>query len=437
MKKLLFVLFALPLLAAWMAIPVLAQKQSNFGKPEALQILKNAKNEIKKHYYDEKFHGINLDEQFSKAEEKVKQAQNTGQLMGIIAQTLLEFNDSHLYFSPPSRMNKFEYGFQIGAVGEDVVITAVKPGSDAEKQGLQMGDRVSSINGYAAIREKLWVLRYLFYSLRPQQTLRLSIKTPDNIEKTIDIQAKIRQGKQVTDLTNSVEFNNLLRDLESDAHLNRQRYAKLGDDLFIWKMTGFDVEESVVDGMMGRAKKSKTLILDLRGNGGGYVSTLQRLVGSVFDKEVKIADRNGRKEMKPVIAKKRGDGFAGKIIVLIDSSSGSAAEIFARVIQLEKRGTVLGDRSAGAVMESLGYSFQIGMDTIIPYGFSITDADVIMTDGKSLEHVGVTPDEMKLPTPKDLAAGRDPVLAYAIELAGAKISPEDAGKMFPIEWPVK
>lgn len=416
--------------------PVLAQN-SNFGKQETLQILKNAKSEIKKHYYDEKFHGINLDEHFIKAEEKVKNAQNTGQLMGIIAQTLLEFNDSHLYFSPPSRMNKFEYGFQIGAVADDVVVTAVKPGSDAEKQGLKMGDRVSSINGYPAIREKLWVLRYLFYSLRPQPSLRLVFKTPDDVEKTVEIQAKIRQGKQVTDLTNSIEINNLLRDIESDAHLNRQRYAKLGDDIFVWKMTGFDIEESVVDGMMGRAKKSKALVLDLRGNGGGYVSTLQRLVSSVFDKEVKIADRHGRKEMKPVIAKKRGDGFAGKIVVLIDSGSGSASEIFARIIQLEKRGTVLGDRSAGAVMESLGYSFQIGLGTVIPYGFSITDADVIMTDGKSLEHVGVTPDEMRLPTPKDLAAGRDPVMAYAIELAGAKISPEDAGKMFPIEWPVK
>lgn len=157
----------------------------------------------------------------------------------------------------------------------------------------------------------------------------------------------------------------------------------------------------------------------------------------MFDREVKIADRNGRKEMKPVIARKKGDSFAGKIIVLIDSGSGSAAEIFARVIQLEKRGTVIGDRSAGAVMEALGYSFQIGVDTIIPYGFSITDADVIMSDGKSLEHVGVIPDEVRLPMPKDLSAGHDPVLAYAIQLSGANISAEAAGKLFPIEWPNK
>jgi C-terminal processing protease CtpA/Prc len=187
MKKILFVLIA------WLLIMVPAHAQmSNFGKPEALQILKTAKNEIKKHYYDVKYHGIDLDQQFNKAEEKVKQAQNTGQLMGIIAQTLLDFDDSHLYFSPPSRANKFEYGFQIGAVSDAVVVTAVKPGSDAEKQGLKVGDRLISMGGYPAIREKLWLLRYLFYALRPQAAVRLTIKTPDDVERTIDIQAKIR-----------------------------------------------------------------------------------------------------------------------------------------------------------------------------------------------------------------------------------------------------
>ena len=58
-----------------------------------------------------------------------------------------------------------------------------------------------------------------------------------------------------------------------------------------------------------------------------------------------------------------------------------------------------------------------------------------MTDGKSLEHVGVTPNELLLPTGADLAAGRDPVLARAVELAGARISSEAAAKLFPIQWP--
>jgi C-terminal processing protease CtpA/Prc len=68
------------------------------------------------------------------------------------------------------------------------------------------------------------------------------------------------------------------------------------------------------------------------------------------------------------------------------------------------------------------------------YGVSVTDADVIMTDGKSLEGIGVTPDEIRLPTAADLAAQRDPVLSYAASLLGVAITPEKAGAFFPIEW---
>jgi hypothetical protein len=47
-------------------------------------------------------------------------------------------------------------------------------------------------------------------------------------------------------------------------------------------------------------------------------------------------------------------------------------------------------------------------NTVIFYGVSITDADLIMTNGKSLEYVGVTPDELILPTATDLAGAATP-----------------------------
>jgi hypothetical protein len=57
-----------------------------------------------------------------------------------------------------------------------------------------------------------------------------------------------------------------------------------------------------------------------------------------------------------------------------------------------------------------------------------------MGDGKSLERVGVIPDELKLPTPSELATKHDLVLAYAASLAGVLISSEKGGGLFPIEW---
>src|ERR1700730_17352498 len=76
-----------------------------------------------------------------------------------------------------------------------------------------------------------------------------------------------------------------------------------------------------------------------------------------------------RREMKPQVAKTRGDKtFKGQVVVLVDSRSASAAEIFARLLQLEKRGVVLGDHSAGAVMQSRNYPHEAGIDVVAFWG---------------------------------------------------------------------
>src|ERR1700674_594908 len=102
------------------------------------------------------------------------------------------------------------------------------------------------------------------------------------------------------------------------------------------------------------------------------------MLGNVFLHDLKIADRVGRKELKPQLANARGGNtFTGKIIVLVDSGSASAWELFARVIQLEKRGQVIGDRTSGSVMEAKAHSCSQGADVKIFYSFSVTDADLI------------------------------------------------------------
>src|SRR4030095_9509895 len=113
---------------------------------------------------------------------------------------------------------------------------------------------------------------------------------------------------------------------------------------------------------------------------------------------------------------------------------GSAAELFARVIQLEHRGLVIGDRSAGAVMEAHPYFFGLGTDNRLQYAIAVTDANIIMRDGMSLERLGVMPDELLQPSAQDLATGRDPVLARAAQLAGLTLDPAPAGELLPFEW---
>jgi carboxyl-terminal processing protease len=186
---------------------------------------------------------------------------------------------------------------------------------------------------------------------------------------------------------------------------------------------------------VNKAKSGQGLVIDLRGNGGGAETTLQRLIGSFLDKDYKVGDLTERKKSKPLQAKTRGNsGYTGKLVVLIDSESASSSEIFARVMQMEKRAVVIGDVSAGKVMRSRFNQHDLGTTTMVLWGASITDADLIMTDGKSLENVGVIPDELLLPSPEDLAAKRDVVMVRALELVGVKMTPEQAGALFPIIW---
>jgi carboxyl-terminal processing protease len=412
-----------------------AQKFGKYDRQRGQEMLRMIKRDIEKHYYDPKFRGIDIDARFAEAHERLKTAESNGQVMGIIAQVLVEFQDSHTRFIPPPRTNRTEYGWKVKVIGDSAFVTAVKPGSDAEKKGLRVGDRITAVDNTIVGRDNLSLMKYLYYALRPQPGMRLAFVRPGTeAEQELIVEAHVASGGRVLNLTGD-DIWEYIREIENESHLNRHRYISIGKEVFIWRMPGFDMTERQVDDAMARASKYPAMIFDLRGNGGGSVKMFNRLVGNLFDRDIKVADWVGRKKFDPQIAKTRGGNiYKGEVIVLIDAESASASELFARVMQLEKRGRVLGDRSAGSVMVSRYYSHKVGLDVVSFYGANVTMADLIMADGVSLENTGVTPDQLLLPTGDDLAAGRDPVLARAVEMLGGKLTSEDAGKMFPVEW---
>jgi C-terminal processing protease CtpA/Prc len=431
------VMVLIVLAALYPAGPLLSQqKLDSINRDRATVILRDAYENVKKHYYDPKYHGLDLDGRYHEYDAKIRNAPNLSQAFAIVAAFLDGLNDTHTFFSPPSRPFRTDYGYRMQMYGDSCLVSTVRPGTDAETK-LHPGDQVIGYNNYNVSRAIMWKMEYYFGVLAPQKVSVLDLRDPDGQERRISVEAKVRELKKVMDLTGAdggADISTLVRDSENAGHLMRQRWINLSD-VMIWKMPEFFLGDEEVDHLFSEAKKHKALILDLRGNPGGAISTLERMLSDTFDHEVKVADRIGRKELKPEIAKHHGGNeFSGKIVVLVDSGSASSAELFARVMQLEKRGTVIGDRSAGAVMEALEYANTQGIDTKIAYAFSITEADLIMKDGQSLEHIGVTPDEIILPTAKDLARGWDPVLARAAALAGLNLEPAVAGKLFPVEW---
>jgi carboxyl-terminal processing protease len=412
----------------------LAEGIRDLDRERAHTMLKTVRKSLEKHYYDARFRGMDLEDRFAKADRAIDQATSLSHAFGIIAQAVLDLNDSHTFFVPPERTVKVEYGWQMRMIGDTAHVIAVKPGSDAEAKGLRIGDAVLSVDGIAPTRQNLWKLVYRYYTIRPEPGMRLEVQSPGGQPRQIDVLAKVRQEKRVLDLTQGEDIWDLIRKAENAEE--EHRYIETKDrSLLIWNMPSFSVSEEALEDLAGKLHKFQAVILDLRGNAGGYEDTLVWLLGYFFEHEVSIGQPKGRKEMDPLVAKPRGKkAFGGKLVVLVDSASASAAELFARVLQLEKRATVLGDRTAGAVMRSRYHHAQMGAGRVIPYGVNVTESDVIMADGQSLEHVGVAPDELLLPTGADLAAGRDPVLSRAAALIGVDLPAEQAGTMFPIEW---
>lgn len=412
----------------------LAQQLSRLDRARAQDMLNVIAEDVSKHYYDPKIHGLDWDTKVRETRQKIDQATSLGMAFSHIAAALDTLDDSHTFFLPPQRSYRIDYGWQIQMVGDRCFVTAVRPGSDAEAKAVKPGDEVVSLNGYVPHRDDLWKMRYVFLLLRPQPGLRVSLRDPEGRKREVEVMAKRRDLPREIDLTGNGIWD-AVRESGNERQLIRRRAAEVGDDLLVLKLPVFFFTQREVDDMIGTARRHQALILDLRGNPGGAVECLKYLVGGVFDREIKIADEVGRERSKTLVARSTGRGaFTGKLTVLVDSNSSSAAELFARVVQLEKRGAVLGDRSSGKVMEAKHYSHQVGEEIVVFYGASITEADLVMTDGKSLEHAGVTPDETILPTAADLASGRDPVLARAAASLGVKLSPEDAGKLFPVEW---
>lgn len=404
--------------------PPPARTISKYDRGLGLTMLTQVKYDLKDNYYDKTFHGIDLDAAFADAEQRLRAANTVNQTVAIIAELMMRLNDSHTTFLPPDRRARVVYGWQASMIGSDPYVTDVLRGSDAEKKGLAPGDRILAWNQYEVTRENLWQLYYLYNFVRPQVMQRVIVRKPDGAEKAIDVESKLQE------LPPQMNLEDLLNEIltASEAMPPIDRWTTVGDT-FVWRSRSFMLPKQM-DDVMKKARGSKSMVLDLRGNGGGNVEAMRELAARLFDRDVRIAVEATRRGEKPIEARGRKDAFTGPLVVLVDSGSASASEITARLVQLEKRGTVIGDRTAGAVMTARFFPHTLGVDSVAFYATTITVGDVHMTDGGALERVGVTPDAIVLPTAADLAAGRDPALARAMTTLGGSMTPEQAGKIF-------
>src|SRR5580765_2812878 len=386
------------------------QQYTKGDRDRAQGMLRDVARDVKKYYYDPKLHGVDWDATVRQAKENIDKAESLNSAVSEIAAALDRLNDSHTFFIPPPRTYVHNYGFTMQMIGDHCYVTRVRPDSDAATKGLKPGDEILAVNEHPLARKTFWKIPYVYETLQPQAGLRLTLAGEGGHPRQLEVAAKFQTSSKVKYFLRG-GVNQWVRDEEDASHYMRARSFEKGDALLIVKIPEFYFSALSVDRILGEMRKHKGVVLDLRGNPGGSVDTLKRLLGGAFQNDLKICDRVGRNSSKAVSAAGRNhDVFIGRLAVLIDSESASASEVFARVLQLERRAFIVGDRSSGSVMEAKHYPHEVYVDAGVYYGASVTDADLIMTDGKSLEHVGVEPDILILPTAQDVATGRDPAM---------------------------
>lgn len=429
-----FRLAALLLCAALVAAPHAPAQEGPAAATErdrkrGVAMLRKVWQELRENYYDPNFRGVDVAARVKAAEESIRAARTVAQINLLVAQVLDDLNDSHTSYLPPEFAHKVDYGWRMQLVGERCYVVSVRRPEYAG--GLRVGDEVVAVDQTPPTRANLPALRYVYGVLSPRTSLRVTARSPGGEPRTLDLKTRVTREPEVVSHAHVERVYDRWAEQEA---ARESLTAEPGPGLLVWRLNTFEAPPRKIDDAMKKARKFDALVLDLRGNEGGEEETLKHLVGFFFDREVKIADSKTRKGLRPLTATPKPEGrrFRGRLTVLVDSDSASAAEAFARVVQLEKRGTVIGDRTAGAVMASIYAPLEYAEgDRSYSYGVSVTVADLLMSDGKSLEGAGVVPDEVLLPTPEDLAAGRDPVLARAAALHGVALDPAAAYRLFP------
>ncbi len=431
----------LALLAAILVLPFIAQAQqlSRLDRELAETMLDNVSADVSKYYFDAKLHGLNWDALIRETKLNVDKAPDMTVANAQIAALLERLDDSHTHFIPPRNLATVDYGWKFKIIGNRAYVTEVSPKSDAESKGVKPGDEVLTIDGFAVDRAGAPKLRYAMNVLMPRSSLQLDLRDPAGKLLHLNVAAKVERHAAVAGLGDSSwNLNERRIDAENAWSKERAEYKEFGPELMVLRIPAFVQTGVDVDSLFKIARAHKALIVDLRGTPGGTIVSVLSFLEDVFSHDVKVGNWVQRKKVDPVIVKANPkDAFGGDLIVLVDSETASGGDIFARVVQLQERGTILGDHSSGRTMEARYYIHRYGENPIYVYGDSVTVGDTVMADGKSLEHIGVTPDRTLLPTAADIAAGRDPVLAYAAGLAGVQLSPEDAAKMFPRGLPAE
>ena len=397
-------------------LPVCLTAQSRRGEDiaQAKRALNSVYSAVKLGYYDPSFHGLNMDSLYDVAKADLDRAETAQQRYRAISRMLEALDDSHTGFIVAWRIGLWDYHIGFHFYGDLPLINRVDPGSVADSVGVRRGDEIVSFAGQRLTRENYWKVIEDFMAADTILPLKLRVRGVDGALSTLTLTADTLELRKMR----GANFRKLYAQSRDSAQFATSHVqVSVADSVFIWRLPQFaDIDKGLND-VVKRARAHRVLIMDLRGNPGGSIETLSKVLGYFVDEPLVVGDLHLRTSKDKFIAKPNKQHIGARTFILVDSETGSSAEVFTRILQLLGKATVIGDRTAGAVMASQYFPADDDM------GAYITVSDFVLFNGERLEKRGVTPDIMAVELPCHVAAGGDPVLSLALLRAGVRMPP--------------
>ena len=275
-------------------------------------------------------------------------------------------------------------GVEVGIRNDVPTVVRVIKDNPAEKAGIVVGDIITKINGESTEGK---VLNDVVSQIRGESGTSVKITT-------------IREGAEK-------EFS-ITRATVS----NPSAYGEVKDGVGIMTVSRFDNETGSLARAVAQKFKSQgvtRVVLDLRGNGGGYVSAAQALAGVWLDKQLVVTEKRNNTVVDEL--RSTGTPILNGIptIDLVNKSSASASEIVAGALRDHKVATLLGETTFGK--GSVQKLINLANDSML----KVTIARWYTPAGLNISEKGITPDTKVERTADDINANRDPQLQAALE----------------------
>ncbi|MFB2877934.1 S41 family peptidase [Floridanema aerugineum] len=412
----LIILFTISiLLLSWLISPVIPRMLATQSKT-----FNSVWETVNNNFYDPKFNGVDWKAMQSKYAPQISKTQTTDEAAVIINQMLGQLNTSHTRFYtqnepayyqilgifapmnqelqkqlktifPSGKIEYSDIGIYTKNINNKTFIYTILDGSPAAKAGLKIGDEIISVDNQP---------------FHPTQSF--SGKAGQKVTLKIQRQANANSQQEITVTPKMFDTTTMFLDAQIASTQIIERQGKKIGYVHIWSYAGDQYQQQLEDDLIyGRLKDADALVLDLRdGWGGAPMGALNIFLAQPGFSLTNI-NRNGRRSTYH-------SAWEKPVVMLVNEGSRSAKEVLAYGFQKAKIGSLVGTKTAGAVVA--GRPFLLADGTLL----YVAVADVYVDENQRLEGKGVTPD-IVVPFPIEYAQGNDPQKERAIREALAKL----------------